>query len=256
MQQTATFKKTLRILELLVLFFGIPLLIYMDRDFIHPSIIILPVLWTAAGAYLATRASPVGTPDVSQQEQMLQNYYRFPLSTLPYLAAPVWFLMLGAVASVVGLITRNILVGISLLWALLLLLAGNFYLLDIPALKFTNLGAVLIMLYIPLSVIIGAALEEGLRGLPKTWLHVPDELYHKLRGPAKNMTILATSFSDKKKGGTGRHEPALFTIRYGKGRIFHTILGHDAPQARCAGFVFTLQRGTEWAATGKVSGSE
>ncbi len=30
--------------ELLLLFFGIPLLIYFDRDFIHPSLMILPVL--------------------------------------------------------------------------------------------------------------------------------------------------------------------------------------------------------------------
>lgn len=33
-----------RILEFILLFFGIPLLIYLDKDFIHPSIIILPVL--------------------------------------------------------------------------------------------------------------------------------------------------------------------------------------------------------------------
>lgn len=31
-------------IEFVVLFFGIPLLIFLDRDFIHPSIIILPVL--------------------------------------------------------------------------------------------------------------------------------------------------------------------------------------------------------------------
>ena len=33
-----------RVAELLLLFLGIPLLIYFDRDFIHPSMIILPVL--------------------------------------------------------------------------------------------------------------------------------------------------------------------------------------------------------------------
>ena len=32
------------VLEFVILFFGIPLLIYLDKDFIHPSIIILPVL--------------------------------------------------------------------------------------------------------------------------------------------------------------------------------------------------------------------
>ena len=33
-----------RVLELLLLFFGIPLLIYFDKDFIHPSFVILPLL--------------------------------------------------------------------------------------------------------------------------------------------------------------------------------------------------------------------
>jgi uncharacterized protein len=42
------------------------------------------------------------------------------------------------------------------------------------------------------------------------------------------------------------------TIRYSKGRIFHTTLGHDVAAMQCVGFITTLQRGTEWAATGKV----
>lgn len=91
------------------------------------------------------------------------------------------------------------------------------------------------------------------KGLPKEWLHVSDELYHKLRGPAKNMSILATAFSDKKTGGTGVHEPALMTITWGKGRCFHTILGHAGKQMQGVGFQETLIRGTEWAATGKVT---
>jgi membrane protease YdiL (CAAX protease family) len=37
-------KKVLRILEFVILFFGIPLLIFLDEGFIHPSMIILPVL--------------------------------------------------------------------------------------------------------------------------------------------------------------------------------------------------------------------
>ena len=37
-------KKGLRILEFVVLFFGIPLYIFLDKDFLHPSILVLPVL--------------------------------------------------------------------------------------------------------------------------------------------------------------------------------------------------------------------
>jgi len=90
-------------------------------------------------------------------------------------------------------------------------------------------------------------------GLPEKWMHASDELYSKLRGPAKNMTVLATAYADPSKKGTGEHEPMLFTVRYGKGRVFHTALGHAPEQMRCIGFIVTYQRGTEWAATGRVT---
>jgi len=45
----------------------------------------------------------------------------------------------------------------------------------------------------------------------------------------------------------------LMVLRYGKGRIFHTTLGHDVFALSCLGFIATFQRGTEWAATGRVT---
>jgi type 1 glutamine amidotransferase len=92
------------------------------------------------------------------------------------------------------------------------------------------------------------------KGMPREWLHASDELYHGLRGPAANMSILATAYSDKKKSGTGEHEPMIWTVKYGdKGRVFHTPMGHDLTAMHCIGFITTLRRGTEWAATGKVT---
>ena len=91
------------------------------------------------------------------------------------------------------------------------------------------------------------------RGMPPRWMHTQDELYDKLRGPAKNMIILATAFSDPDTGGTGRDEPILWTIDYGDGRVFHTVLGHADYSMRCVGFITSLVRGAEWAATGKVT---
>ncbi|MEJ7594960.1 MAG: ThuA domain-containing protein [Planctomycetaceae bacterium] len=87
------------------------------------------------------------------------------------------------------------------------------------------------------------------KGMPTEWLHAKDELYDKLRGPAKNMQILATAESTV----TGRNEPMIFTIGYGKGRVFHTPMGHAEYSVECVGFITTLLRGTEWAATGKVT---
>ncbi len=68
-------------------------------------------------------------------------------------------------------------------------------------------------------------------------------------GPAAEMRVLATSYSPK----SGRHEPMILTIRYEAGRVFHTPMGHSAKSMKCAGFITTLLRGTEWAATGNVT---
>jgi type 1 glutamine amidotransferase len=70
------------------------------------------------------------------------------------------------------------------------------------------------------------------------------------------MQVLATAYAAPDKNGSGRHEPMMMTIEYGKGRVFHTPMGHADYSMECVGFIVTLQRGTEWAATGKVSQSE
>lgn len=91
------------------------------------------------------------------------------------------------------------------------------------------------------------------RGLPRKWLHTQDECYDRLRGPAEAMTVLATAYSSPDQKGTDRHEPMLMVIDHGKGRVFHTAMGHEDYSIECVGFITTLLRGTEWAATGKVT---
>ncbi len=91
------------------------------------------------------------------------------------------------------------------------------------------------------------------KGMPLKWLHTKDELYERLRGPAENMEILASTYASKEFKGSGRHEPALMVLNYGEGRIFHTIMGHADYSVQCIGFLTTMLRGSEWAATGKVT---
>lgn len=105
----------------------------------------------------------------------------------------------------------------------------------------------------PYAVTIRDANHPITRGLPEVWMHAKDELFDHLRGPAQGLTVLATAFSETGSGGSGEHEPALFVIEYRRGRVFHTILGHSVEAMNCVGFLTTLQRGAEWAATGKVT---
>ncbi|MEP6167587.1 MAG: ThuA domain-containing protein, partial [Rhodopirellula bahusiensis] len=106
---------------------------------------------------------------------------------------------------------------------------------------------------VPFMMVVRDASHPITAGLPKSFLQVADELYGKLRGPAENMDVLATAYSNPATGGTGEHEPILMTIQYGEGRVFHTTLGHDVPAMKGLAFQTSLRRGTEWAATGSVT---
>ena len=70
-----------------------------------------------------------------------------------------------------------------------------------------------------------------------------DELYFCLVGDAA-VNLLAVARSKV----TGRDEPMAFTLQYGKGRVFHTPLGHDAKSLQMPGVQELLRRGCLWAA--------
>jgi uncharacterized protein len=110
-------------------------------------------------------------------------------------------------------------------------------------------------------------------GLPASF-EADDELYHNLH-MIPGVHILATAYDDPKfkaavqqpapaRSGwphldmnpTGRNEPMLWTVHYGRGRTFYTALGHDVQAEEMPGFSTTFVRGVEWAATGTVKSPE
>jgi uncharacterized protein len=74
-----------------------------------------------------------------------------------------------------------------------------------------------------------------------------DELYAKLLGDVP-INVLVEADSDWSK----KTEPLAFTLEYGKGRVFHEAFGHDGKAIRNPSVQKLIQRGCEWAATGKV----
>jgi len=95
-----------------------------------------------------------------------------------------------------------------------------------------------------------------------------DELYANLKWqPDGTYHVLATAYDDhslyddrasdarnkQPMSGPGVNEPILWTTQYGSGRVFITALGHDVAAQSQPTFKVTFSRGTEWAATGKVT---
>lgn len=101
------------------------------------------------------------------------------------------------------------------------------------------------------------------RGMKASFAEPNDELYANLKWqPEGSYHVLATAWDDHAMyqgkarqpiPGPGLNQPMLWTLDYGKGRVFATALGHDPDAMRSAGFMATLVRGAEWAATGAVT---
>ena len=114
----------------------------------------------------------------------------------------------------------------------------------------------------PFQVAVRASDHPVMRGLPPVWMHAIDELYHNMRGPAKNLTVLSSAFSDPKQRGSGLHEPLTWEVAFGEGRVIVTSMGHLWPggmergeqdSLRCVGFQTVFARSCEYVATGEVT---
>jgi type 1 glutamine amidotransferase len=84
------------------------------------------------------------------------------------------------------------------------------------------------------------------RSLPDT-LRADDELYHHMR-LQPGAKVLAVAFDAPETKGTGKEEPIFWVVEYGKGRVFHTTLGHDVKAMEMEAFLKPLLAGAAWAA--------
>lgn len=68
-----------------------------------------------------------------------------------------------------------------------------------------------------------------LKDVPQGAIHDMDELYDRMRGPGNIKDLLVTAYADPSTGGSGKEEPLVFTVDYGKAKIVHIMLGHAGP---------------------------
>lgn len=118
---------------------------------------VLPQLLPAALDHLARASSPPATPPAPQSEKA---YFEFGAETVEPLVASRWLLGVAGVAVVRGLSRRDEITGMMAAWVATLLMLGTAWRLHVPWLRLTNMGAVLIALYLPIGVLVGVGVES------------------------------------------------------------------------------------------------
>jgi type 1 glutamine amidotransferase len=92
------------------------------------------------------------------------------------------------------------------------------------------------------------------KGLPRSWIYADIEVYTYARGSLENVTILSYAKDEK----YGLNFPVEWVIKYGKGKVYNSSLGHfwndqeNPPGMRCAAFQTEMHRAIQWLAKRKV----
>jgi hypothetical protein len=125
--------------------------------------LILPALIPAFETYYELRSAAT-----VENVNGLENIFYFSWEGVYAQTGKPWFLWLALISLVVGLIKKPrefTLVVMS--WVVLLLVEGFSYLLNIPLLAFTNLSAILIMLYLPIGLLVGVMAQSLVGWVPR-----------------------------------------------------------------------------------------
>jgi type 1 glutamine amidotransferase len=88
------------------------------------------------------------------------------------------------------------------------------------------------------------------KGMADFW--TTDELWVNMKDFGTTNS-LGEAFAPVSNNGSGEMEPVILQRKYGRGRSFFLVLGHDEQAMKNLGFQTLLVRGLEWAATGRVT---
>ena len=95
-----------------------------------------------------------------------------------------------------------------------------------------------------------------MNGLPVRWVQPNDVIVRGLKLAGEDVQVLASAAAGGQRGPRNP-ETVLAAREVGEGRIFATMIGtpdgDENDALHSAGFIITLQRGAEWAATGSVT---
>jgi hypothetical protein len=138
-----------------------PTVIIGGLTFVMISIVLFP----AFTAYIDSMA-PASALSRNEFNEAAKAYYSTPIKSLFSHATTPLLAMAAGMAMLVVILVRDKLGILTIFWMIALIMIGNFYRLGIAPLAFTNLGAIAIMFYLPISMLIGLAVEDILHLIP------------------------------------------------------------------------------------------
>lgn len=119
---------------------------------------ILPVLTDALTIYFQHKAQLVTLE--AQGRGQARAYYEFAFpDSLFAIGVQKWLVWIALIAVLVGLSLLQPLIIMIFMWLIFLYIEGHLYLFNIQILNFTNFGAILIMFYLPISLLIGNLIQ-------------------------------------------------------------------------------------------------
>lgn len=126
-------------------------------------VLILPALVPAMEFYVDQRSTPAETADLEPSKGLEENQYfaNYNIDSLYAIGAKKWLIGLTLLSMLVGLLRKNrVVIFMMIAWILALFGIGLLYRLNIPLLAFTNMTGMMIMLYLPISLIVGVLAED------------------------------------------------------------------------------------------------